>query len=92
MQVAAVRMPGGIFIDARDRIYVADSLSSLRRMRAGSVASASATRETVRFRHSFQMQRRRRTRLPPLKGAVDAQGNIYGAVVPTPGLLSYVRK
>ena len=24
--------------------------------------------------------------------AVDAQGNIYGAVVPTPGLLRYVRK
>ena len=33
-----------------------------------SPSDASATREMVPFRHSFQMPHRRRTRLPPLKG------------------------
>lgn len=86
-------MPGGIFIDGRDTIYVADSLSSpqtnagwIRGIRIGNardgVVSAfipDATPEANPITAAEGV-------------AVDAQGNIYGAVVPTPSLLRYVRK
>jgi hypothetical protein len=86
-------MPGGIFIDGRDRIYVADSLSSpqtnagwIRGIRIGNardgVVSAfipDATPEANPITAAEGV-------------AADAQGNIYGAVVPTPSLLRYVPK
>jgi len=86
-------MPGGIFIDGADRIYVADSLSSaqanpgwIRGIRIGNARDGTvsafipdATPEA--------------TPITAAEGvAVDAQAHIYGAVVPTPGLLRYERR
>jgi len=86
-------MPGGLFIDRRDTLYVADSLSGaernagwIRGIRIGSAKDGAVT-----------------TFIPdptpnsdPITAAegvaADVDGNVYGAVVPMPGLQKHVRK
>ena len=86
-------MPGGIFIDVRDRIYVADSLSSpqtnagwIRGIRIGNARDGAVSA----FIPDATPEANPITAAEGV--AVDAQGNIYAAVVPTPGLLRYVGK
>jgi sugar lactone lactonase YvrE len=86
-------MPGGIFIDARDTIYVADSLSNketnagwIRGVRVGSARDGAISA----FIPDATPDANPIT--APEGVAVDAQGNVYGAVVPATGLLRYVRK
>lgn len=86
-------MPGGIFIDARDTIYVADSLSNpetnagwIRGIRVGSAQDGAISAFIPDATPNANP-------ITAAEGvAVDAQGNVYGAVVPTPGLLRYVPK
>jgi hypothetical protein len=85
--------PGGIFIDVRDTVYVADSLLSpqtnagwIRGIRIGNARDGAVSA----FIPDATPEANPITAAEGV--AVDAQGNIYGAVVPTPGLLRYVRK
>lgn len=86
-------MPGGLYIDAADTLYVADSLSGpdvhpgwIRGIRIGSardgkvtafIPDATATATPITAAESV---------------AADAAGNIYGAVVPARVLQKHVRK
>jgi sugar lactone lactonase YvrE len=87
----AFGMPGGIFIDARDTLYVADSLSNpqtnpgwIRGIRIGSARDGGVTAFVPDATPDANP-------ITAAEGvAVDAQGNIYGSVVPTPGVLRYV--
>jgi sugar lactone lactonase YvrE len=86
-------MPGGIFIDATDTLFVADSLSGpqanpgwIRGIRIGSARDGSVTAFIPDATPDANP-------ITAAEGvAVDAAGNVYGAVVPTPGLLRYVRR
>jgi hypothetical protein len=86
-------MPGGIFIDVRDRIFVADSLSSpqtnagwFRGIRIGDARDGAVSA----FVPDATPEANPITAAEGV--AVDAHGNIYGAVVPAPTLLRYVPK
>ena len=86
-------MPGGLYIDARDTLYVADSLSGpdvhpgwIRGIRIGSakdgrvtafIPDATPTATPITAAESV---------------AADAAGNVYGAVVPARMLQKHVRK
>lgn len=86
-------MPGGIFIDVNDVLYVADSLSGaerhpgwIRGIRIGSARTGTVTSfipdptpnaETITAAEGV---------------AADRDGNVYGAVVPAPMLQKHVKK
>jgi hypothetical protein len=85
-------MPGGIFIDPRDTLYVADSLSSpqvnpgwIRGIRIGNAGTGAVTA----FIPDATPEANPITAAEGV--AVDSNGIVYGAVVPAPGLLRYVR-
>jgi sugar lactone lactonase YvrE len=86
-------MPGGLFIDRRDMLYVADSLSGserhpnwVRGIRIGSAADGAMT--------AFIADRTPDANpITAAEGvAVDADGNVYGAVVPAQMLQKHVRR
>jgi sugar lactone lactonase YvrE len=80
-------MPGGVFIDRNDVLYVADSLSSasvhpgwVRGIRIGSAIDGRVTA-------FIPDPTPNATPISAAEGvAADALGNVFGAVVPTPGL------
>jgi sugar lactone lactonase YvrE len=86
-------MPGGLFIDRKDVLYVADSLSSpdrhagwTRGIRIGSARDGTVT-------GFIPDPTPNKDPITAAEGvAADAAGNVYGAVVPTPGLQKHVRK
>jgi sugar lactone lactonase YvrE len=86
-------MPGGLFIDRNDVLYVADSLSSsernagwIRGIRIGSARDGTVTAFIPDATPNAEL-------ITAAEGvAADAAGNIYGAVVVTPGVHKYVRK
>jgi len=86
-------MPGGVFVDAKDILYVADSLSGtdrhpgwVRGIRLGSVVDG----KVVAF------IRDRTPNAEPITAAegvaVDRQGTVCGAVVPSQRLQKHVRR
>ena len=86
-------MPGGLFIDRNDVLYVADSLSStdrnagwIRGIRIGNAKNGTVTAFIPDPTPNAEL-------ITAAEGvAVDAAGNVYGAVVVTPGVNKYVRK
>ncbi len=86
-------MPGGIYIDARDTLYVADSLSSpevhpgwVRGIRIG---SATDGRVTAFIPDPTPIA----TPITAAEGvAADAAGNVYGALVPARMIQKHVRR
>jgi DNA-binding beta-propeller fold protein YncE len=85
-------MPGGIFIDQRDMMYVADSLSSAQ-TNPGWIRGVRIGRTDGVVTAFIPDATPDATPITAAEGvAVDSLGNVYGAVVPTPGLLRYVRK
>lgn len=80
-------MPGGIFIDRNDLLYVADSLSSagvhpgwVRGIRIGSAVDGRVTAFIPDPTPDA-------TPISAAEGvAADSLGNVFGAIVPTPGL------
>jgi DNA-binding beta-propeller fold protein YncE len=86
-------MPGGIYIDARDTIYVADSLSSpevhpgwVRGIRIG---RATDGRVTAFIPDPTPIA----TPITAAEGvAADAAGNVYGALVPARMIQKHVRR
>jgi sugar lactone lactonase YvrE len=86
-------MPGGLFIDRNDVLYVADSLSGsernpgwVRGIRTGSVTDGAVT--------AFIADRTPEANpITAAEGvAVDVDGNVYGAVVPAQMLQKHVRR
>jgi sugar lactone lactonase YvrE len=86
-------MPGGVFVDAKDILYVADSLSGserhpgwVRGVRIGSVVDGNV----------FAFIRDRTPTADPITAAegvaVDAQGTVYGGLVPAQRLQKHVRR
>jgi sugar lactone lactonase YvrE len=85
--------PGGLFIDKKDVLYVADSLSSparnpgwIRGIRIGSAKDGTI----AAFIPDPTPDKDPITAAEGV--AADAAGNVYGAVVPTPGLQKHVRQ
>jgi 6-bladed beta-propeller protein len=86
-------MPGGLFIDKRDVLYVADSLSSpdthagwIRGIRIGSAKDGTVTA-------FIPDPTPNATPITAAEGvAADAAGNVYGAVVPARRLQKHVKK
>jgi streptogramin lyase len=86
-------MPGGIFIDRNDVLYVADSLSApdvhpgwIRGIRIGSARDGRVTA-------FIPDPTPNATPITAAEGvAADASGNIFGALVPTPGLQKHTRR
>src|SRR5688572_11930534 len=86
-------MPGGLFIDRNDMLYVADSLSGSERHPgwARGIRIGSATDGTLT---AFIADRTPMANpITAAEGvAVDADGNVYGAVVPAQMLQKHVRR
>ena len=86
-------MPGGLYIDARDTLYVADSLSGpdvhpgwIRGIRIGSARDGRVTAFIPDATPAA-------TPITAAEGvAVDAAGNVYGAVVPARMVQKHVRQ
>jgi len=86
-------MPGGLYIDGRDTLYVADSLSGpevhpgwIRGIRIGSARDGRVTAFIPDATPTA-------TPITAAEGvAVDAAGNVYGAVVPARMVQKHVRK
>ena len=86
-------MPGGLYIDAHDTLYVADSLSGpdahpgwIRGIRIGSARDGRVTAFIPDATPAT-------TPITAAEGvAVDAAGNVYGAVVPARMVQKHVRK
>jgi hypothetical protein len=86
-------MPGGVFIDRHDVLYVADSLSSaevhpgwVRGIRIGSARDG-------RVMAFIPDPTPNATPITAAEGvAADSLGNIFGALVPTPGLQKHTRR
>lgn len=86
-------MPGGLYIDGRDTLYVADSLSGpdthpgwIRGIRIGSARDGEVTAFIPDATPTT-------TPITAAEGvAVDAAGNVYGAVVPARMVQKHVRR
>jgi streptogramin lyase len=86
-------MPGGLFIDRHDMLYVADSLSGsgrhpdwVRGIRVGSVSDGKVTAFIADRTPSANP-------ITAAEGvAVDSDGNVYGAVVPAQMVQKHVRR
>ena len=86
-------MPGGLFIDRHDVLYVADSLSSperhpgwIRGIRIGSAKDGAVTAFIPDPTPNVDP-------ITAAEGvAADAMGNVYGAVVPTQRLVKHVKQ
>jgi sugar lactone lactonase YvrE len=86
-------MPGGLFIDRNDVLYVADSLSGSERhpgwVRGIRIGSANDGKLTAFIADRTPMA----NPITAAEGvAVDADGNVYGAVVPAQRLHKHVRR